>query len=115
LTGIPTAALPSGIEPVGSIPGRDVCVVIGADLYNWLDTLLRSGQAQTDGRIAAQVAARQHDRGRKVTMYVLRTTPGQDKKMLAYLQKHPDGGVKRDAFGADLMFSRIARRQFATP
>jgi hypothetical protein len=41
--------------------------------------------------------------GRKVTMYVLKTTPQQDQKMLNFIQQHPDGGVDRNGSGADLM------------
>jgi RHS repeat-associated protein len=41
--------------------------------------------------------------GRMVTMYVLRTSPAQENRMIDFLQRHPDGNVNRNAFGADLM------------
>jgi|CXWL01.1.fsa_nt_gi hypothetical protein len=41
--------------------------------------------------------------GRKVSMYVLKTTEKQDARLLDFLTQHPDGNVDRNGFGADLM------------
>lgn len=41
--------------------------------------------------------------GREVKMYVLNTTRQQDQQMLSFVEKNPEGGVNRNAAGADLM------------
>jgi RHS repeat-associated protein len=41
--------------------------------------------------------------GREVKMYVVNTTQQQDQQMLSFVERNPDGGVNRNAAGADLM------------